>query len=146
MGTNYYLKRKVDFHPLYTKEVGNLPVQIKNGWLWENKYYPDVDTLNREYVETLHIGKSSYGWKFLLCAYPEYNINSLENWKVAWLDKKNYIMDEYNDKITPEELLDTIFRKHYIKRDLETIQKHSHMHIVDDTNKTYDLTIFTDFT
>ena len=31
--------------------------------------------------DELHIGKSSVGWYFSLCVYPERKINSLDDWK-----------------------------------------------------------------
>ena len=50
-------------------------------------------------TDSLHIGKSSAGWHFLLVIYPDLNLNSLEDWKKVFTIKKNTIVNEYGDTI-----------------------------------------------
>lgn len=47
-------------------------------------------------TERLHIGKSSAGWVFSLCIYPDRNINTLEDWKRVWASG-GQIRDEYGE-------------------------------------------------
>ena len=67
-----------------------------------------MNSLNKDYKFCLHIGKSSCGWHFGLCAYPEYNINNLEDWKKEFYDPINVIETEYGMEITPEKMLSII--------------------------------------
>lgn len=53
----------------------------------------------------LHIGKSSFGWRFSLHIIPEENIMNLDDWKREWDKDGAYIENEYKDKITPEAML-----------------------------------------
>jgi len=92
--------------------------------VWNNKYYPTIEVLNSEYYQRIHIGKSSAGWRFSLCTYPTENprfkgevwneqyldkpIESLEDWLDLFYDPNNYIEDENGDKISKEEMIDTI--------------------------------------
>ena len=80
MGTNYYLRIKTEFNPLHRLpaavgclEGQNEPIELINGWVWNNKYYVTLESLNSEYYQEVHIGKSAGGWRFLLCQYPEDN-------------------------------------------------------------------------
>lgn len=57
---------------------------------------------------TVHIGKSSYGWKFSLHIIPEKNILSLEDWKREWSKEGTTIKDEYDRTFTPQEMLEVI--------------------------------------
>ena len=59
----------------------------------------------------LHIGKSSGGWAFALHVYPELDINSLDDWKD--FIHSGEIYDEYNDYVTPTEMLDIIINRHW---------------------------------
>lgn len=56
--------------------------------------------------EELHLGKSSGGWCFALHVIPERGLNDLEDWKP--LLKKGYITDEYQKRLTYEEVLSVI--------------------------------------
>jgi hypothetical protein len=51
-----------------------------------------------------HIGKSSWGWYFLLHVIPLENINSLEDWKKVWSDPESKIFDEYDYQVDPDEM------------------------------------------
>ena len=128
MGTNYYLKLNITpqqailYHNINHTwyEYENDILEISNGLLWNNKYYPDVETLEKEYEYLIHIGKNSAGWHFSLCIYPELEINNLDDWKEIF--NNCIIVDEYNDVITSEEML-SIINKEYDKqnpRDEET--------------------------
>lgn len=55
-------------------------------------------------AEQLHIGKSSAGWMFPLCIYPERNINSLEDWKRVWASG-GQIRDEYGEFVSVDEMV-----------------------------------------
>jgi len=74
MGTNYYLYEK-----------------------------PPCEKCGRPY-EPKHIGKSSGGWCFALHVIPEEGIKDLENWKKLWYQPEAEIRDEYDDKITIQEM------------------------------------------
>lgn len=56
--------------------------------------------------ETLHIGKSSFGWCFSLHIIPDEGITSLEDWKEIW--PQGRIENEYGEAQTPEEMLAVI--------------------------------------
>lgn len=123
MGTNYYLQKKANYTPRKDKGDGgyndydfeffenrsNNVLELTNGFVFANTYYPSIEELNEVYYLTYHIGKSSYGWRFLLQVYPQLNINSLEDWKK--LLSEGTIFDEYGDKISKEEMLEIITKK-----------------------------------
>jgi len=56
--------------------------------------------------ERLHIGKSSAGWTFALCVYPEKGIDGLAGWETRWTS--GTIVDEDGDTITPAEMRERI--------------------------------------
>jgi hypothetical protein len=70
-------------------------------YYWYEK--PNCDCCGRGY-EPIHIGKSSGGWCFSLHIVPEMNINTLEDWKFAWVKDGSWIEDEYNKIISPFEM------------------------------------------
>lgn len=124
--------RKTNFDPLHrldsTLGCGDgcekEPIELVNGWVWDSKYYPTIETLNSEYYQRIHIGKSSAGWRFGLCVYPTENprfkgeswndhyldkpIESLDDWIELFNDPCNYIEDEYGIRISKEVMLDII--------------------------------------
>jgi len=59
------------------------------------------------YPHNLHIGKASFGWKFLFQGYQDYeidynnhvNINSVEDWKKYIKDNDLLIFDEYDGQL-----------------------------------------------
>ena len=115
MGMNFYLERKIDY--INEKETptslgcgyGEDPVQILvNGYVWRNTYYPSLDDLNKDFTQIIHIGKSSMGWHFGLCIYPEYGINTLKDWIKLFRTNGNTIVDEENSFIKTSEMLDRI--------------------------------------
>lgn len=79
MGTNYYLHEK---KPETCPHCGHTP----------------------DY-EPLHIGKSSMGWCFSLHVIPEEGINTLEDWQARWSKPEAVIWNEYQELITPGEML-----------------------------------------
>lgn len=94
-------------------------------------------------TETLHIGKSSAGWVFALCIYPERGIHSLADWQRLWA-AGGQIRDEYGD-VCPAGIV------------LETITQRSHPHglkihedrgtrLIEPGEPTYQLRTDTDFT
>jgi hypothetical protein len=58
-------------------------------------------------TETLHIGKSSAGWVFALCIYPERGIHTLADWQERWA-VGGQIRDEYGHAIDVPYLLRNI--------------------------------------
>lgn len=88
MGTNFYLKPR-----------------------------PACECCGREF-ETLHIGKSSYGWCFSLHIIPEKGINTLGDWINRWNSPTAEIEDEYGGPISPMEMENIITsRSHPAKTD-----------------------------
>lgn len=110
MSTNYYLIIKENYNEkskyIDFQELNNEVVEIKNGYIYNNYYYQNLDELNKCFAYKLHIGKSSYGWHFSLCIYPELNINNLDDWKKLF--KENIIKAEYGDIVSYEEMLSII--------------------------------------
>lgn len=60
--------------------------------------------------ESLHIGKSSYGWKFSLHAIPEKGLLEWHDWE-ALLRGCRRIHDEYGDDISLEDLQEVILHR-----------------------------------
>lgn len=60
-------------------------------------------TCKREY-EPLHIGKSSGGWHFALHVISEIGVNDLEDWLILWQKPGSYIIDEYGQEISFNEM------------------------------------------
>ena len=91
MGTNYYLR------------TGNKITKTCNCGF------------EHELDEELHIGKSSYGWKFVLHIIPERGINELEDWEELF--KTGKIFDEYDREITVEQMMDCILHRAFTTYD-----------------------------
>lgn len=111
MGTNYYLRWKKKYEPRdenYSEYSEPLVDVLDNGFVWNKHYYAHKDELNKDYYLELHIGKSSCGWHFALCIYPELSINSLKDWEQLFSNKKNIIVDEYGKLISKEDIVSTI--------------------------------------
>lgn len=136
MGTNYYLLRKTNYD--LTKRLAaslgctsgteKKVLLLINGYVWNNKYYKTIDEMNEEYYQIIHIGKSSFGWRFLLCIYPTENprftndhyyheyyldkeIKNLDDWIKLFSDEKNKIIDEDGNLIDKLEMLDIITKR-----------------------------------
>lgn len=68
-----------------------------------------------------HIGKSSGGWCFGLHILEDYEspnakrIDSLDEWKELLTDKRFMIQDEYNSTVFPDEMVDIITNRSWIK-------------------------------
>lgn len=65
--------------------------------------------------ETLHIGKSSFGWCFILHVIPDDDINDLEQWEELF--RNHPIFDEYGDCVTAEGMMDIITNRSGPDRD-----------------------------
>ena len=114
MGTNYYLRLKKKYEPKdedYSEYYDILVDELDNGFVWNRHFYAHKDELNKDYFLELHIGKSSCGWHFGLCIYPELGINSLQDWEALFSSGKNVIVDEYDRVITKTEMLDIITKR-----------------------------------
>lgn len=135
MGTNYYLRKKITLKEyLKTRlEDYNYSNQLDilfNGYVFNKTYYATEEELNKVLYLELHIGKSSVGWHFGLCIYPELGINNLDDWKREFNNPDNTIIDEYwvnsEDNVTPDEMLKIITERkdnNYID-DEEELLKH----------------------
>ena len=114
MGMNFYLKRKLDFIS-NEKTPASLGcsdreevVELTNGFVWQNTYYPTKEKLNEYFTQKIHIGKSSMGWHFGLCIYPEYGIDTLDDWIKLFRTSGNIIVDEEDRELKTSEMLDRI--------------------------------------
>lgn len=117
MGTNYYLRKKVTLQEYLEKQLDrynhyhSLDI-LTNGYVFNHTYYETERELDENLFVELHIGKSSAGWHFGLCIYPDLNINSLKDWEREFNAPGNKIYDEYyinsEDCIKVEDLLDKI--------------------------------------
>jgi hypothetical protein len=108
MGTNYYLRNKQLREAAIEAKKQEKALQVALGG--HDKYsWPSYYT---EEWEGLHIGKSSAGWFFNLCVYPDMGINELSDWEKAWADPHFDIVDEYGRVISPQEMLDEILNRH----------------------------------
>jgi hypothetical protein len=58
-----------------------------------------------------HIGKSSAGWVFALHVYPEEGIQTLEDWIPLLFREGAVIKDEYENQLTPHEMLCVIMAR-----------------------------------
>ena len=114
MGMNFYLKRKLDFIS-NEKTPASLGcsdreevVELTNGFVWQNTYYPTKEKLNEYFTQKIHIGKSSMGWHFGLCIYPEYGLDTLDDWIKLFRTSGNIIVDEEDRELKTSEMLDRI--------------------------------------
>ena len=64
--------------------------------------------------EAWHIGKSSGGWCFALHIFG--NIETLEDWKKAFYNPETKIVNEYDEEISPEEMLKIITKRSWPNR------------------------------
>lgn len=92
MGTNYYIIRKANRE---TKEKFHEMIEKEQFEELQNELYV-FDKKSK-----IHIGKSSYGWKFLFDAndFKYYDKNEESVWK--WLkDNENDLYNEYGEKVS----------------------------------------------
>lgn len=132
MGMNFYLERKLDFisNEETPASLGcsdkEEVIELTNGFVWQNIYYPTIEALNKVFYQRIHIGKSSIGWHFGLCIYPEYGINTLDDWIKLFRSFGNTIVDEEDRELKTSEMLDRIedrkqleFEKYESEQDYE---------------------------
>ncbi len=58
--------------------------------------------------DDLHIGKSSFGWCFLLHVYPEDGIHDLPDWERLWAQAGARIFDEYGREVSVADMREVI--------------------------------------
>lgn len=90
----------------------------------------------------LHIGKSSFGWRFALHIIPEQKILTLDDWKARWNKDGVKIFNEYEEEITPEKMLAVITERgpgNYCPKDRE-LSNHNvdGIHCVESGSNSYD--------
>ena len=113
MGMNFYVNIKREYEPkligIYEDgEIKNGVTTLSNGYVWKNTYFATMEEVNEKYFLHLHIGKSSFGWHFGLCVYPELGIDSLEDWINLWNTPGVTIIDEEDRIISPADMVDRI--------------------------------------
>lgn len=114
MGMNFYLERKLDFisNEETPASLGcsdrEEVIELTNGFVWRNTYYQSIEALNKVFYQRIHIGKSSMGWHFGLCIYPECGINTLDDWIKLFRSFGNIIVDEEDRELKTSEMLDRI--------------------------------------
>ena len=142
MGTNYYLIKKCSKEELsryghYNDDFrsDSEPKELTNGFLYRNTYYPTEEELLNNLALILHIGKSSYGWHFSLCIYPELGINDLDDWKKLFSEYEIY--DEYDRLVSTDEMLETITNR-YDKEFLELGQEAFEAKVVANHNELWN--------
>ena len=92
LGTNYYsVKRGFE--------------DLDPGDFW-NRMRDSLD--DPENDEILHIGKSSGGWCFSLHVIPDRGITDITGWTPYLLSRDRFIINEYCDPVTYEEMLEVI--------------------------------------
>lgn len=110
MGTNYHLLIKNRIKDLNELEQDPSITKLRNGYVYEEIYYKTLQEVADNYYTAWHIGKSSAGWRFTLCAYPhprDYKpIITLQDWKEMF--KLGKIVDEYGKELTAEEMVNII--------------------------------------
>lgn len=109
MGTNFYLRNKC------LHEAAQEAIRQEEALCAKLGGNPTrSDSLSEHYTvepEFLHIGKSSSGWYFNLCIYPQFGIKELDDWRKAWQDPNYEIVDEYGRVLTPEEMAARILER-----------------------------------
>ena len=60
--------------------------------------------------ETLHIGKSSWGWTFSLHVIPEKGLECWRDWEEVLVDARR-IFDEYGDDVTLDEMREKVLHR-----------------------------------
>ena len=113
MGTNIYMRkipkmeRKKELIELISKQyqqridsvkedVGRCPGE--SDWSLDE----DIDSLRKQMYENVHIGKCSYGWKFLFAPNPEFYQESKDS-VLDFVHSEGWtLMDEYGENIDPD--------------------------------------------
>lgn len=107
MGTNYYAVKKKNRQ--YYKERNELINLIKANQYDEAE--EKIDEIRKVYIDGIHLGKKSLGWKFCFDhnneEYYECNKASIKR----FLREGNYeIIDEYHKKVSKKEFWDMVIR------------------------------------
>lgn len=66
--------------------------------------YDSVSYLEADYEE-IHIGKNSYGWRFI---FNSLNFQGLEDFKIKFNPETHLIMDEYRKEVSLEEFIKVV--------------------------------------
>lgn len=118
MGTNYYIKKQkenldsdqyLDFNRGY-EEIHSLlmeKIKSKNVFVseWANESLFKLKENQREMSEYIHIGKNSSGHRFTL---NSKNFKRWIEWREYLKEFSDLIVDEYDNKISLEELNDIV--------------------------------------
>ena len=80
-----------------------------------NYYLSDAATEGQPPPALIHVGKSSYGWCFLLHVIPEEGLCSLEDWRARW-SRPGAQLWANGAPVTPEELENTITNRSFVNR------------------------------
>ena len=88
------------------------------------KYYAQINKCKvcGKPDDEIHIGKSSYGWRFNI----QINFELYKDWRefVSFINRKDVkLYDEYKTEISPEDLLILIKSKKDFKSHLDTYQE-----------------------
>jgi len=160
MGMNYFLQEK-DKKPFVIPYSGvghNLElICVGQKLLNQPSVEIDVNKCVCE-IEKLHIGKSSAGWKFLLCIYPCLQLYSLKDWENMFNNENFVIVDEEDQIIPPLQMMSIISKRApadkleahksqlFDPRDQEGMEKFRPVIVTSfTTDGTYDLTLEWDF-
>lgn len=149
MGRNYYLKIKTTTQTFdqENQRLSRTPngyncdnnyTKLTNGYVFHNTYYPTLEELDKHFYITYHIGKNSYGWRFLLASYPNLGVTKLDHWKELF--KLGQIEDEDGNIISQEQMINIITKKESATR----LQFHPES-IYSAPNETYDVVDHYDF-
>jgi hypothetical protein len=71
-------------------------------------YYTTKTCGHCQHEDRLHIGKSSVGWCFALNTHQDKGITSLDDWRKKFAEVGVVIVDEYERRVTVEDMLSTI--------------------------------------
>jgi len=104
MGTNYYVKKKID------KEEDNRIKEIADDFVIKliyfgyNNYEGGLDRVRSSITDLktsipLHIGKNSFGWRF---AFASDNFQGLKDFKKTFNPETHIIEDEYDREVSLE--------------------------------------------
>lgn len=100
MGTNYYAR-------VIPKEENMKRVhRMIDDYLTGNLLEIDNDIL-KDAVQKIHLGKNSYGWQFIWQANPKYYQDNLDSIKDFLSRKDVIIYNEYGERYTVDEFLDS---------------------------------------
>ena len=76
-------------------------------YYWHQKSAP-CHACGHDEAKVIHIGKSSFGWVFMLHVDPEEGLNTLEDWQHLWKESGSRILSEYGTLIPIDQMNDII--------------------------------------